>query len=182
MQAVNQEMFLPGIPWLAEFFSHLVTHKHGPEDSFEFRLFIDLLNLFTVLTCFPEINSPCVSASRVSSFSSSWSARRRQSSAWRAGCGAGGCAPPPTPPPRGSTPPTPTRPGGGVTLLSGCPVTRSTLFYFTEPLWYRGTGTAPGRLCPRIFCLRKRLWKCVWCMPTRWRIKTLNVTVIPILV
>ena len=48
-------VFLSGIPWLAEFFSHLVTHKHGPEDSFEFRLFIDLLNLFTVLTRFPEL-------------------------------------------------------------------------------------------------------------------------------
>ena len=122
-----KKYFLPGIPWLAEFFSHLVTHKHGPEDSFEFRLFIDLLNLFTVLTCFPEIILPCVSASRVSSSLSSWSARRRQSSVWRAGCGAGGSAPPPTPQPRGSTPPTPTRPGGGVTL-SGCPMTISTFF------------------------------------------------------
>ena len=38
----------PGIPWIAEFLSHLVTHKQGPEESFEFRTLIDTLNLFTV--------------------------------------------------------------------------------------------------------------------------------------
>ena len=37
--------------WGVQFISHLVTHKNGPEDSFEFRFAIDLLNLFTV-SCF----------------------------------------------------------------------------------------------------------------------------------
>ena len=40
--------FIMGIPWLGEFISHLITHQHGPEDTFNFRLVIDLLNLLTV--------------------------------------------------------------------------------------------------------------------------------------
>ena len=40
--------FIMGIPWLGEFISHLITHQHGPENTFQFRLVIDLLNLLTV--------------------------------------------------------------------------------------------------------------------------------------
>ena len=44
----NSFILFLGIPWLAEFISQIITHMNGPEESFEKRILIDLLNLFTV--------------------------------------------------------------------------------------------------------------------------------------
>eukprot|EP00092_Neocalanus_flemingeri_P083242 GFUD01104451.1.p1 GENE.GFUD01104451.1~~GFUD01104451.1.p1 ORF type:complete len:540 (-),score=97.41 GFUD01104451.1:263-1882(-) len=44
--------FIMGIPWIGDFFSNLVTHKNGPDNSFQFRCALDLLNLFTGVLVF----------------------------------------------------------------------------------------------------------------------------------
>ena len=45
--------YLTGVPWLGEFFSHLVTHRYGHKDSFVFRLILDILPMFSVTDVLP---------------------------------------------------------------------------------------------------------------------------------